>query len=257
MKPAWTGAWANAAARFVVGLALAGLAACRAGHDLDCLKSNGTVLVQRRAIDRQLQAVYVYDNVDVVIVPDTAHYAEVQAGEHVIDELEFTAPPGSHQLTIRNTSTCNWVRSYATPRQVRLHLPTLRRVEQHGYGLVSNEGLWTQDTLYVRIQSAGDVSLNVHATYLYADDYDAGDLTLRGFAHDFHPGLGSNGFLFARDLQADYCYFFTFASWVGDAHVHPLLNLGGTLLGSGTLYYTGTPPFIDVRGPNASRLRQE
>lgn len=248
-------AFANAARRLLVGPALAALAACGPDHDLDCLKSNGSPIVQRRAIDRQLQGVFVYENVDLTIVPDTAYYAEVRAGEHVIDNITFATT--SHQLTIHNTSRCNWARSYDTPREVRLHLPALRRVEQHGYGLVSNEGQWAQDTLYVRIQSTGDVNLNVRSTYLYADSFDAGDLTLRGFAHDFHPTLGSNGFLFAGGLQADYCFFYTYPTWVGDAHATGTRGLGGTLQGSGTWYYTGTPGYIDVKGPNASRLRKE
>ena len=251
----------NVATRALVGplgLALAALlAGCGAGHDLDCLKSNGPVTVQRRAISRQLRQLLVYDNVDVIIVPDTARYAEVRAGEHVLSDIEFSTPAGPSQLVIRNTSRCNWVRSYDTPREVRLHLPYLKQIEQHGYGLISTEGQWAQDTLFLRIQSTGDFNMNVRSTYLYVDSFDAGDLTLSGFAHDFHPNLGANGFLFASGLRADYCYFFTYPTWVGDAHVRPLQNLGGTLNGSGTFYYTGTPSLIDVKGPNKGRLMQE
>ncbi|MGI4835242.1 MAG: GIN domain-containing protein [Janthinobacterium lividum] len=237
--------------------ALLVLGGCGAGHDADCLKSNGAVVVQRRPISRQLKQLLVYDNVDVTIVPDTASYAEVRAGENVIDNIEFSTPAGPGQLVIRNTSRCNWVRSYNTPREVRLHLPYLREVEQHGYGLLSTASQWAQDTLYVRVLSAGDVNLNVQATYLYVDSYDAGDLTLSGFAHDFHPNLGANGFLFASALQTDFCYFFTYPAWVGDAHVRTHGNLGGTLGGSGTLYYSGPPSYIDVIGPNKKRLVAE
>jgi hypothetical protein len=233
------------------------LGACGSGHDTDCLKSNGPVVTQRRAISRQLRQLQAYDNVDVTIVPDTAYYAEVRAGENVIDDIEFSSPAGAKQLIIRNTSRCNWARSYNTPREVRLHVPALHDVEQRGYGLLTTASQWAPDTLFVRILSPGDVNLNVKSTYLYIDIYDAGDLTLSGYAHDFHPNLGSNGFLFASALQADFCYFFTYPSWVGNAHVRTRGNLGGTLNGSGTLYYSGPPGFIDVSGPNKQRLVAE
>lgn len=245
------GGWS---AWLLTGLTLLGLSGCGPGHEIDCLKSNGPVTTQRRAVSRQVRTVAVYDNVDLVIVPDTATYAEVRAGENVVNDIELSTPGGPGFLTIRNTSRCNWVRSYDTPREVRLHVPHLRDVAQRGYGRLSNEGRWAQDTLFVRLVGTGSIDLNLTSTYLFVDNYDAGDLTLRGSAYDFHPNLGSNGFLFADGLDTFYCYFTTFPTWVGDAHVLVRQNLGGVLKGSGTFYYRGPPSYIDVTGPNAGRL---
>jgi len=248
----------NAAFRLLVGLGLAGLlAACGADHDLDCLKSNGSPVVQRRAIARRLLQVVVHDNVDVTIVPDTASYAEVRAGENVINDIEFSSPAGAQQLVIRNTSRCNWARSYDTPREVRLHLPYLRELVQQGYGLLSTASQLRQDTLFLRTLTAGDVNMDVNVTYLFVDVYDAGDLTLHGFAHDFHPNLGSNGFLLAGGLLSDYCYFRTYPTWIGDAHVQARLALGGYMYGKGRLFYAGQPPYTDIQGPNAGNARKE
>ncbi|MEJ7666767.1 MAG: DUF2807 domain-containing protein [Hymenobacter sp.] len=176
----------RAAALLAASLALA---ACGAGHDADCLKSNGPVTTQRRAITRGLTDVVLFDNVDVTIVPDTATYAEVRAGENVLDDIVFEYQ-GPHRLLIRNTSRCNWVRSYNTPREVRLHLPSLRNIEQRGYGLVTTDGLLRQDTLFVHSSSTGDINLEVSSVYLFIDVYDAGDMTLRGTAEEFSPQPG-------------------------------------------------------------------
>ncbi|QKG52058.1 GIN domain-containing protein [Hymenobacter sp. BRD67] len=246
-----------AAAVLAAGLALA---ACGPDHSTDCLKSNGTVITQRRALDRRLSTVTVYDNVDLTIVPDTATYAEVRAGEHIIDDITFSTPLGPQKLIIANTSRCNWVRSYDTPRQVRLHVAANHGhfiIEQYGYGLINNEGQWAQDTLFLRLWSTGDINMNVRSTYLYTDIYDAGDMTLSGTAEDFHPNLGSNGFLLASGLDARYCYFLTYREWIGDAHVRVRQNLGGTLNGTGRFFYTGTPSLIDVKGPDAGNLIKE
>jgi hypothetical protein len=236
------------------------LAACGPDHDTDCLKSNGDVVTERRAVDRRLRTVVVYNNVDLTIVPDTATYAEVRAGENVIRDIEFSTPGGPQQLVINNTSRCNWVRSYDTPREVRLHVASHQTnfdIEQYGYGLISNEGQWAQDTLYLRLWSIGDIKMNVRSTYLYLDSYDAGDITLRGTAEDFHPNFGSNGFLFANGLDTRFCYFYTYPAWQGDLHVRTHGNLGGTLNGTGRLFYAGSPSLVDLKGPNAGRAFKE
>jgi hypothetical protein len=233
------------------------LAACSADHDTDCLKSNGTVVTEHRAVDRRLRMVAVYDNVDLIIVPDTTTYAEVRAGENMLRDIEFSTPSGPEQLVIKNTSRCNWVRSYNTPREVRLHVAQPHRrfqIEQYGYGLISNDGQWAQDTLALRLWSAGDFNMNLRAAYLSVDSYDAGDITLHGTAEEFHPNCGTNGFLFASDLDTRYCYFYTFNEWQGDMHVRTHGNLGGTLNGSGRLFYTGIPTYIDVKGPNLNNI---
>jgi hypothetical protein len=211
-------------------------------------------------VNRQLTKVDVYNNVDLVIVPDTATYAEVRAGENVIQDIEFSAPSSPQQLVIRNTSRCNWVRSYDTPREVRLHVAMSHRrfeVQQYGYGLISNEGQWAQDTLALRLWSTGDFNLNLRSTYLSADSYDAGDITLHGTTEEFHPNCGSNGFVFASDLDARYCYFFTYREWIGDMHVHSHQNLGGTLNGKGRLFYSGNPSIVALQGPDVGNIFKE
>lgn len=241
----------GAAGLLASGLALAG---CGAGHETDCLKSNGSVTTQRRDVARHLTDVVCYDNVDLTIVPDTTNYAEVRAGEHVIDDITLTYQ-GASRLLIHNTSRCNWTRSYNTPREVRLHVAYLKDVEQRGYGLITTEGQFKQDTLFVHSSGTGDINMNVNCVYLFTDIYDAGDMTLHGRAEDFHPNLGSNGFLFASDLQSRYCYFHVYRDGIGDAHVRVSQNLGGTLDGRGTFYYTGHPVYIDTKG--AGKLAAE
>lgn len=226
-------------------VSLIGLGACTA--EVDCLKSNGTVVTQRRAVDRRTRTVLVYDNVDLIIVPDTATYAEVRAGEHVIDGLTLTYQD-ARTLVLNNTNRCNWTRSYDTPHEIRLHTPNLSDVRQLGYGLISTASHWTQDTLFVHLLGDGDVQLDVTSKYLYTDMYELGDMKLSGTTELFHPLLGGVGFLYAGGLTANTCYFETTRTSIGDAHLRATQTLGGTVAGKGTLYYTGNPNSLDIRG---------
>jgi hypothetical protein len=225
----------------------ASLAGCSDGHRLDCLKSTGSITTQRRTVDRRTRSVEVYGNVDLTIVPDTATYAEVRAGEHVADGITLTSE-GPQNLVIKNTNTCNWTRSYDTPFEVRLHIPHLTNIRQEGYGLVSTASRWTQDTLFVHLLGAGDVKLDVTSKYLWTDMYELGDMTLTGTATEFIPTVGGSGFLFAGGLTARNCYFETTRTSLGDAHLRATQALGGPHAGKGTLYYAGNPSVLAIKG---------
>ena len=222
-----------------------GLGACTA--EVDCLKSNGSVVTQRRAVDRRTRIVLVYDNVDLTIVPDTATYAEVRAGEHVIDDLTLTYPD-ARTLALHNTNRCNWARSYNTPYEVRLHVPRLTDVRQLGYGLVRTASRWTQDTLFVHLLGAGDVQLDLASKYLRIDMYELGDMTLSGTAEELHALVGGSGFLLAGGLATPHCYIETTRSSIGDAHVQATQYLEADVAGKGTLYYTGSPSSLAIKG---------
>ena len=223
------------------------LSAC--GSEIDCLKSNGPVVTQRRAVDRRTRTVIVYDNVTLTIVPDTAAYAEVRAGEHVIDGLTLTSPD-AHTLVLNNTNRCNWARSYDTPYEVRLHAPALYDVRQLGYGLIRTDSHWTKDTLFVHLLADGDIKLDVSSKYLYTDMWELGDMTLSGTADVFHPLVGGVGFLYAGGLKATACYFETTRTSFGDAHLHATQLLGGAAAGRGTVYYSGNPATFYNNGPS-------
>ena len=243
--PGWFGGrrWLAGA---VLGAAVAtGLTACGPGHGTDCLKSTGSVVAQRREVAPGLVTVTTYDNLDLRLVQDAQTYAEVRAGENLQDDIKFTRNGSS--LEIANTSTCNWARSYDTPREVTLHLPHITNVFLRGQGNVSTVGQFVQDTVFFHLVGAGDYDLNVQARQLYVDLYELGDITLRGSAQELNFTLGGSGRLFAQDLVARRCYFTMNRDSDGDAHVRATDIVGGTVAGTGTLYYSGPPAATDIK----------
>lgn len=233
-------------ARVGFGLALTlGLTTCGPGHGTDCLKSTGSIITQRREVAAGLVTVTAYDNVDLRLVQDTQTYAEVRAGENLIDDIEFTRKGNS--LEIANTSKCNWARSYDSPREVTLHLPRITNVFMRGQGNGSTVGEFVQDTMFFHLIGAGDYDLTVRARQLYLDQYELGDITVRGSTIETNFTLGGSGRLFAQGLTARRCYFNMTRDSDGDAHVRALDIVGGTVAGNGTLYYGGPPAATDIR----------
>ena len=247
---------ARGLSRAALGLALAAsLSTCGPGHGTDCLKSTGTIVTQRREVAPGLTTVTAFDNVDVRLVQDTRTYAEVRAGENLIDDIEFTRK--GNALEIANTSSCNWARSYDTPREVTLHLPRVANLFLRGQGNVSTVGPFVQDTAFCHLVGAGDFDLNFRAVYLNIDQYELGDFNLQGTADEMNFTVGGSGRLFARNMALRRCYFRMTRDSDGAAHVRAAETLAGTVAGNGTLYYSGSPQFTDIRVTGRGGKQQE
>jgi hypothetical protein len=235
--------------------AAAALSTCGPGHGTDCLKSTGTIVTERREVAPGLVTVTAFDNVDLRLVQDTQTYAEVRAGQNLISDIVINRK--GNALEITNTSTCNWARSYDTPREVTLHLPRVTNLFLRGQGNVSTIGQFEQDTLFVHLVGAGDYDLNLKAKLLHADQYELGDMSLHGVAEDMDFTLGGSGRLFAQGLQLRRCYVKLTRDSDGDAHVRATDIVGGTVAGNGTLYYGGPPRTTDIKVSGGGRAVRE
>ncbi|WP_310391641.1 GIN domain-containing protein [Hymenobacter sp.] len=241
----WFGRAARGLGRAGLGLVLAGgLSTCGPGHGGDCLKSTGAIVTQRRDVDAGLATVTAYDNVDLRLVQDAQTYAEVRAGKNIIDNITLTR--NGDALDIANTSTCNWARSYDAPCEVTLHLPRIGNVFLRGQGNGSTVGQFEQDTLFFHLVGAGDYDLDLKARYLNVDQYELGDMTLRGSAEEMAFTLGGTGRLFAQALDLRRCYFTMTRGSNGNARVRATDIVGGIVAGTGTLYYGGPPATTDI-----------
>ncbi len=229
-----------------LGLALlAGLSTCGPGHGTDCLKSTGTVVTHRRDVAPGLATVTAFDNVDLRLVQDSETYAEVRAGENLIDDIVLERKGDA--LEISNTSTCNWTRSYDTPREVTLHLPRITNVFLRGQGNGSTVGRFVQDTIFFHLIGAGDYNLNIQAKQLFMDQYELGDINVQGAAEALRFDLGGSGRLFAQGLSLKRCDFDMTRDSDGSAHVRATDLITGTVAGNGTLYYGGPPAATSIR----------
>ena len=223
----------------------AGLSTCGPGHGGDCLKSTGAIITERREIAPDLVTVTAFDNVDLRLVQDSRTYAEVRAGKNLLSDIELTRKGNS--LEINNTSRCNWARSYDSPREVTLHVPTITNVFLRGQGNVSTVGEFVKDTIFFHLVGAGDFDLTVKSRQVYLDLYELGDVHLRGTTEGFIFTLGGSGRLFARELTSRRCYFNLTRDSDGAAHVRATEEVGGTVAGTGTFYYSGSPAYTDIK----------
>ncbi|WP_165370411.1 head GIN domain-containing protein [Hymenobacter persicinus] len=229
------------------------LAACGKDHETDCLKSTGKVTTERREL-APFRILTANDNVDVTLVQDAETYAEVRTGKNLQEDIELTVSNG--QLVIKNTSRCNWMRRYDTPREVTLHLPRLLDVRLHGQGNVRTAGNFRADTLFCHLVGAGDFDLDISSHYLNLDMYELGDVSIRGRADDAKLLVGGSGTLRAQGLQTRQCSLRLTKDSDGDAFVSFAEALFGSHAGTGTVHYQGNPAQVSLQVTDKGKVLQ-
>ncbi|GAB2477682.1 hypothetical protein GCM10011375_19690 [Hymenobacter qilianensis] len=223
------------------------LSGCAKDHEGDCFKSTGSIVTERRALP-PFQDLVTYTNVDVTLVQDTTlaePYAEVRTGKNLQEDIELQVEDG--RLTVRNTSRCNWVRRYDTPREVILHVASIHDVALLGAGSIRTAGNFRVSTVFFHLVGAGDYDLDLTSDIVYLDMYELGDVRLRGAADELSLIVGGLGSVRATDLQTKRCFFELTRSSDGSAYVRASDVVGGTHSGTGTLYYSGNPAATDIR----------
>lgn len=230
--------------RVLRALALCGLAAllllgCSKENEAGCFTSTGNIVTERRSLP-PFRVLTTYDNVQVTVVQDTDTYAEVRAGKNLQADIRLEVK--GDELVIRNTSRCNWVRRYDTPREVTLHTPCITSTFLRGQADVRTEGTFSQDTIFFHLIGSGDYHLNLRSTYVGMSQYELGDIYLSGSAQELHHTLGGNGSLYAADFRLQDVYLQTNFDSNGNTHFQVTRLLAGTHAGTGTVFYMPPAP---------------
>ena len=237
-----------------LGAALA-LAGCSKDNEAGCFTSTGRVVTERRALPpfRQLTT---YDNVQVTLVQDLETYAEVKAGKNLQEDIRLTVENG--HLTIRNTSRCNWMRRYDTPREVTLHLPRLHDVWLWGQADIRTQGPFRADTIFFHLTGAGSYNLNLQSRYLWLDQYELGDIRVQGRADELHLTVGGKGSTYAQGLATRTASFQTNPFSTGNAHLAPTDRLSGIHGSLGTIFYRPAPTLrVEVQMTGKGKMQAE
>ncbi|TGE08600.1 GIN domain-containing protein [Hymenobacter fodinae] len=211
---------------------------CSKENEAGCFTSTGNIVTERRAL-APFRVLTTYDNITVTLVQDTETYAEVRAGKNLQEDIRLEVT--GNQLVIRNTSRCNWVRRYNTPREVTLHTPRIHDIFLRGQSDIRTTGTFRADTLFAHLIGSGDYHLNLQSQYLNMDQYELGDIHLAGRTQELHLTIGGNGSTYATGLPASRIYLRGNASTNGDGHFTATESLVGTHAGTGTIFYSGIP----------------
>jgi hypothetical protein len=209
-----------------------------------CISSTGKTITQDRS-GLPYHYVEVYDNINLIMTQDSTYNGiKVEAGENLIDGI--TTEIDSGRLVLRNTNSCNWLRSFSVPVNVYLTFAKLDTLIFSAAGNITCTNEWTNDSLFFNIlEGAGKVNLklNVFKSFLYVR-YGTVSLNITGYSQVTY--ISSHGFgpIHAENLLSKFTYSFT--SSPNDVYLNASVQLAVKITNIGNIYYSGDPADISA-----------
>jgi len=119
---------------FIIGITL--FTSCKKAEDRTCLKSTGKETIDTLALP-EFTALILKQNIDFHLVPDSANFAILKGGEHLLKKIAFE--PIDTSIVVTDKNKCNFLRTYKKHIYVEIHFKQLNRLEFMGSYPISNE----------------------------------------------------------------------------------------------------------------------
>lgn len=216
-----------------------------------CVSSSGPLERQTRML-ADFDRISLNDNVTLVLSSDSVAPVVVEAGSNVIGGIKTSVSNG--ELTIGNSNTCNWLRSYAKPIRVYVSSRKLWQIKYNSSGNISTPGTLKLDSLSVEVWGGcgtiemtldlwkGNFSLNMGTV----------DFRLHGLSAITSVFSGDYGLYDARDLRTGYTFITNRGT--NDCYVYAVHELDANIQSIGNIYYTGNPAAVKATVTGTGKL---
>lgn len=224
---------------------------CKKENMGDCLKSTGDITTEERATS-PFYRILLEDDVNLIITQDTFYKIEVEAGENLIPLVNTIIEEDT--LTITNSNTCNWVRSYKNEINVYVTVKELSIITYSGSGnVLSTNTITARNILIEQKSGSGNMDIRIDADTSYLQFHTGtGDITCSGSSAMSFLYNSSNGFLYCSDLQTTNT--FVSNSGTGDIYLNVDSSLTAFIHFVGSIFYKGNPSVINEEIDGTGKL---
>jgi hypothetical protein len=215
-------------------------------------KSTGNNVTITRPANGNFTKIYLYDDVDLVITQGNNYSIKLEGGENILSGIETSI--GDSTLTIRNTNTFNWLRSYDKKIIAYVTLPHLLNLEYEATSTVTNTDTIREDSLIVTSNGGSgyiDLIIKTGTSKLNIINGSV-DMNIRGKTGVNFIFSGGYGPFHCLDLKSD--FLFMRNAGTNDCYVNVSYHFEYEIMGLGNIYYRGNPPEISGTVSSSGKL---
>jgi hypothetical protein len=209
---------------------------CKKENMGDCFKSTGDIAIEYRTL-AAFDTIQAHDNISVFLTTDTFFELKVEAGENIIPLIKTEVK--DNKLIIKNDNTCNWVRSFTTPVNVYVTMPSPGGLINEGTSAITSVNAIKDRTLLIKMTSSGDINVQLDIPHLLGNlSACEGNLNLSGNCDLFEVFFIGTSIIEASNLAVERAYIQT--SGTGDFHLNVSQEIGAKIDWIGNVYYKGS-----------------
>jgi hypothetical protein len=194
------------------------------------------------SVKRQATAFHridLYDNINVILAQDTIESITVKAPQNIEQNIIASVENGT--LTLRNGTSCKWLRSPSENPTVYIGVKNLDYILYAGSGDVTSSNIIQSESISLySATGAGNVEISLSAQQLNATiEYESADFIFHGSADLCYSYANSRATLNLSDLEIKNLNI-GYAS-VKDITVNVSDRIDAHVYHTGSIYYKGNP----------------
>ena len=209
---------------------------CNKENAFDCIKTTGDIVQEERAI-ASFNKIYIEDNVNIIIVQNQTGKIIIEGGKNILPKINTDL--SGNTLNVKNSNTCDWVRSYNVPINLYVGANQVALIEHRGSGTVTTQEQISTDTLRIYNWQKGQVNINVNARFVGYISADLSTNQLSGKTNKLAVICYDLAQLDASALSAKEVYIINNAQ--GDSKIQCDSLLEIELRNTANIYYSGNP----------------
>ncbi len=218
------------------------LTSCGKDQLFDFAKSTGKNVTITRKVDNNFTKIFLNNDVDLVITQGGTYSIKVEGGENLLPGIETSISDSI--LTIKNTNTFNWLRSYDRKITAYVTLPHILDLHYEATSTVTNTDTIREDSLFViATGGSGYIKLLVDiGSSHFSINKGSVDMDISGKSGVNY--IYSNGFgpFHCLDLKTETTFISNFST--NDCYINVGYFLGYNITGLGNIYYQGLPEIV-------------
>ena len=228
----------------LVGLIFISISCSKPG---ECIEATGSIITKDFTV-ADFDKIIVHQGISLVITEGLVYKVEVQTGENLMPNIEATVTDGL--LTLKNNTTCNWVRDYGNtvvyvtaPNITELHSKTERTITSNGvltYPILRLISMDLSDGV-----GTGDFNIQVSNSQTVIENNNVSRYYISGQTDNLIVGFyNGNGRFEGQNLKAKTVNVFHRGS--NDMIVKPTESITGKMVSTGNVILKNNPPIVDV-----------
>jgi len=231
------------------------ITACKKAEDRKCWKFHGDQIEKRVELEG-FKTLEINPYVIVNLVQDTINFCKLSGGENVVNLIKTDVSNGI--LVLKNENKCSFLRSAKKKITAEIHFVSMGNIIYQGSENVKTIGPITLQNFAVNLKETSgtlDLELNTINLSVTAEPSFA-NFILKGYTKTAILGVKGNAYCDTRDLLVQDKIVINSRS-VGDCYINgSTAHLKCETNGSGNVYYTNTPGWIEWNDYATGKLLQ-
>lgn len=210
--------------------------------------SIGKIVTETRELS-DFKEVYLNNDISLTLVRSDTCYITITTGENIIGNI--TTEINNEVLTISNTSTLNWIRTYDFELHATLYYKDIRNFTFSSSGTLDTRNQYN-DTIgsykFTIDGGSGDIDVSIkHCKDLYIKyKYGTSRMNLHGRGNGYLKiTKRSYGILDARNLEMQSVDVDNMSP--GDCYIWATQSINAEIYSLGDIYYRGNPSTINCK----------